>query len=86
MSDCFETNTRVVFLDEAIFSQSTGPARSWAHKNEVVEVDEARFNMKTQALIMAVSTDKGVEHFRLYHRSVKTTEFIEFLEELSGTN
>jgi len=35
---------------------------------------------------MAVSMDKGVDHFKLYPRSVKTNEFIEFLEELSATN
>jgi len=51
-----------------------------------VEIDEAAFNMKTQALIMAVSQDKGVDHFRLYPRSVTTTEFIQFLEELSESN
>ena len=57
---------RIVFLDEAIFSHTTGPARLWAHSNQVVEVDEAAFNMKTQALIMAVSVDKGVNHYRVY--------------------
>lgn len=77
---------RIVFLDEAIFSHTTGPARSWAHSNQVVEVDEAAFNMKTQALIMAVSVDKGVDHFRVYPRSVATAQFVEFLEELAASN
>ena len=77
---------RILFLDEAIFSHSTGPTKAWAHPNEVVEIDEASFNMKTQALLMAVSIDKGVDHFRLFPRSVSTPEFVEFLEELSKYN
>ena len=42
--------------------------------------------MKTLALIMAVSIDKGVDHFKLYPRSVCTDQFIEFLEELQAAN
>ena len=35
---------------------------------------------------MAVSVDKGVDHFKLYPWSVTTSRFIEFLEELSEYN
>ena len=86
VTEALASGLRIVYLDEAIFSHSTGPARAWAHRNEVIEVDEARFNMKTQALIMAVSPDRGVDHFRLYPRSVATHQFLEFLEELSAAN
>lgn len=69
-----------MFLDEAIFSFSTGPARAWSCNNETIEVDEATFNMKSQALIMAVSEDRGVDHFQIYPRSVANPEFVQFLE------
>lgn len=86
IKDCRANNIRVVFLDEAIFSQSTGPARAWASNNEVIEVDESCFNGKTQALIMAVSEDRGVDHFRIVPRSMDTQKFILFLQELSEKN
>lgn len=77
---------RIVFLDEAIFSHSTGPTRAWSANNETIEVDEANFNMKTQALLMVVSEDRGVDHFRLYPRSVANAEYAQFLEELQEIN
>lgn len=83
---CIADHTRLVFLDEAIFSQSTGPARAWASNNEVIEVDEACFNGQTQALIMAVSEDRGVDHFRILPRSLDTEKFIESLRELRAMN
>lgn len=86
LTSCQRNATRVVFLDEAVFSPATGPTRAWAHNNQVLTVDESAFNMKTQALIMAVSADRGVDHFRLYPRSVQTHHFLEFLEELALTN
>jgi hypothetical protein len=49
-------------------------------------MDEASFIMKTQALIMAVSADKGIDHYRIHSRSISTNIFVEFLEELSGLN
>lgn len=79
-------NVRILFLDEAIFSFRTGPSRAWASNNETIEVDEASFNGQTQALIMAVSVDRGVDHFKIVPRSVTTREYLAFLEELRQRN
>jgi hypothetical protein len=42
--------------------------------------------MKTLALIMAVSADKGIDHDIIHSRSISTNEFVEFLEEPSALN
>jgi hypothetical protein len=79
---CKEEGTRIMFLDEAIFSHTTGPSRAWAHKNDKIDIDESLFNMRTRALIMAVSIDKGVDSYRIHLRSIKNEEFIAFLKIL----
>ncbi len=56
---------RILFLDEAIFSHTTGPTKAWSNRNETLNVDESRFNMKPLALLMAVSVDRGIDHFHL---------------------
>ena len=41
--------------------------------------------MKAMALLAAVSSERGVEHFMIHPSSISTPQFIRFLGELSQT-
>jgi transposase len=76
----------LVFLDETIFSFSSYQKKSWSPKGTSLELEEKKFNMIPQALIMGVSLDKGIDLCHIVPRSVSSTEFKDFLIELSGRN
>ena len=42
--------------------------------------------MKSLALIAAASADKGIELYHIHKRSVDTSAYIKFIEELSALN
>ncbi len=76
----------IIFLDEAIFSFSTFASRTWSSVNDNIVVPEEATRVKTQALLAAISAEKGVEHFLIHDRSISTPEFLDFLEQLSELN
>jgi len=47
---------------------------------------EKLHSYKAQSLIAGVSIDQGMDHFAIHQKSIKTQQFIEFLEKLSGLN
>jgi hypothetical protein len=63
------SGSKLVFLDETIFSFSTYQKKSWSPKGTSLEMEEKKFNMIPQALIMGVSLDKGID---LCHINPKT--------------
>lgn len=66
-------------MDETLFSFSTYQKRSWSHRGSSIMLDEKKFNMVPQALIMGVSLDRGVDLFHTHPRSVSTNEFKVFV-------
>ena len=73
-------------MDETLFSFSTYQKKSWSPRGSSLVLDEKKFNMIPQALIMGVSLDRGVDLYHIYPRSISTAEFKEFLIELSTRN
>ena len=51
-----------------------------------MQVDEARLKEPTLALLCGISKERGVEHYRIFHKSVNTPRFIEYLVELREKN
>ena len=39
--------------------------------------------MKAQAIVSAISEEKGLEHFLIHLKSITAVEFVKFLEEIS---
>ena len=81
---CETEGIRVVYVDEAVFTFNTFQTRAWAPKKTNIEVLEKLHSFKAQSLIAGVSIDRGVDHFAIHPRSIKTKQFVEFLEELAG--
>ena len=54
----------------------------WCRMKENVRVDEAKLNEPTLALLAGISKEKGVEHYKIYPKSVKSAKFKEWLTGL----
>ena len=78
-----QKGTKLVFLDEAIFSFNTVSTRTWYSTYSSFKIVESNVRIKSQALLSAVSLEKGMEHFMTNPRSICAVQFIAFLEELS---
>jgi len=76
--------TKVVFLDEAIFSFNTFSTKAWASPYQNIEVKESSLRLKTQALICCISGDIGLETYKIQPKAVNGQQFIEFLEQVSN--
>lgn len=74
---------KVVFLDEAVFTFNTFKTKSWASSYSSIKVNDYAIKVKTQALICAISEDQGLEAYAIHPKSIKTEEFIKFIEQLA---
>ena len=78
-----ESNTKVVFIDETVFTFSTFRSKGWAHRKERVKVIDQDIRVKTLALIAAISEDGGLIDFIIHPRAINTEVFIAFIKQLS---
>ena len=58
-----------------MFTRSTLPDTEWALPGENMKVDVAMKNEPTLALLAGVSKEKGIEHFRIFEKSVNVEKF-----------
>ena len=70
LTSVLHKGTKLVFLDEAIFSFNTVSTRAWYSTYSSVKIVDSNVRIKTQALLSAVSLDKGMEHFMIHPRSI----------------
>jgi dsRNA-specific ribonuclease len=77
-------NMKIVYVDEAVFTFNTFRSKAWSQKNTSIRVQESAIKVKTMALIAAISEDGGLEAYSLHPKSIKTEEFVAFVEKLSA--
>ena len=73
LDSAFSSGCRVVFMDETLFSFSTYQKKSWSPRGNSLVLDEKKFIMIPQALIMTVSLDRVVDVYHIHHRSISIT-------------
>ena len=59
-------NTRILFLDEAIFSFNTFSGKAWSHNKYSIQFEERKCMVKTHALLAAIKIDGTMEPFDIY--------------------
>ena len=77
---------RVIYIDETCFTRKTMIDTEWSMPGENVRVDEARLSEPTLALLAGISKENGLEHFRVFPKSVNIEKFKQYLQELSERN
>jgi hypothetical protein len=61
-----QSKTRVVYLDETMFTFRTFRAKGWAHRRDRVKVNDSDLKVTTLALIAAISEDGGLIDFAAF--------------------
>ena len=57
---------RIIYLDETMFTRKTVVDAEWTLPKENLQVDEAKLNEPTLALLSAISKERGQEHFQIF--------------------
>ena len=78
-----ESNTRVIYLDETVFTFSTFRSKGWAHKRDQIKVNDSDLKIQTLALIAAISEDGGLIDFAIHPKAINTEVFVSFVKQMS---
>lgn len=66
-----QQGSKIIFLDEAIFSASTMLTKSWCNAKNNIMLPDRRARLKPYALIAGISADAGLECSYLHLNSIK---------------
>jgi len=77
---------RIVYLDETMFTRKTVADLEWALPGENVQVDLAKLDEPTLAVLSAISKERGQEHYQIFEKSVKINGFKEWMVKLRELN
>ena len=77
---------RIIYLDETLFTTKTLKSYDYTLKSKPHRIPLASINQPCQALIFAISEENGIEHTKVFKKSVDHSKFIEYLDELSILN
>ena len=78
-----ESNTKVVYLDESMFTFRTFRAKGWAHKRDRVKVNDSDLKVQSLALIAAIADDGGLIDFEIHPIAINTETFVAFVRTLA---
>ena len=78
-----ESNTRVIYQDETVFTFSTFRSKGWAHKRDRIKVNDSDLKVQTLALIAAISEDGGLIDFAIHPKAINTEVFVSFVKQMS---
>ena len=77
---------RIIYLDETMFTRKTVADTEWALPKKNLRIDEAKLNEPTLALLASISKEKGLEHFKIFEKSVNIPKLEIWLRELRRQN
>lgn len=78
-----ESNTKVIYLDETMFTFSTFKSRGWANKRDRIRVNDSDLRVQTLAFIAAISEDGGLIDYAIHPKAINTEVFVAFIKQLS---
>lgn len=65
-----------------MFTFSTFSKKSWSPAYNSIQVIDRKVTVKTHAIIAGISEENGLEAYLIYPKSIKTEEYLAFLEKL----
>lgn len=77
-----EHNIKFIHADEAVFTFNTFISRSWYKRYSNIEVYDQKVKVQTHAILGGISEDSGLETYVIHPRSIKTEQYIKFLQQL----
>ena len=73
---------KIIYLDECMFTTRTLHTSDYTNINQKHKIPLAKVNQTAYAVILAISEEDGLEHYKIYNNSVDKTKFKEYLDEL----
>ena len=65
LKNMHESKTKVVYLDETMFTFSTFRVKSWSSNKDSLKINDKNLKIKTLALIAAISEDGELVDFAI---------------------
>ena len=72
----------IIYIDEVMFTTSSILKMEYSRKFENIRVDYKSFNLKTTAVIAAISNEGGLVFYKSYDKSINQERFIYFCKAL----
>lgn len=63
--------SKIVFVDETVFTNSTRLNKTWAVKGENIRFPDKRHDFGAYALVAGISSDMGLEDYLISKGSIK---------------
>ena len=82
LRQAIDAKKSIIYLDEVMFTNSSILKVEYSAKYTNIEVDYKRFNLKTTAVIAAISKEDGLTLFKCYDKSIDREKYIDFIKEL----
>ena len=79
LKNMYESKTKIVYLDETMFTFSTFRVKSWSTNKDKLLVNDSNLKIKTLALIAAISEDGGLVDFAIHPKAINTESFVAFI-------
>ena len=78
-----QSKTRVLYLEEMMFTYRMFRTKGWAHKRDRVKVNDSDLKVQTLALIAAIAEDGGLIDFAIHPMAINTETFVAFVRQLA---
>nr|AAB42034.1 42 kDa 'D,D35E' transposase [Oxytricha trifallax] len=82
MQRAITNDIKFIHADEAVFTFNTFIQKSWYKRHSNIEVYDQKVKVQTMAILGGISEDAGLETYVIHPRSIKTEQYIKFLEQL----
>lgn len=79
-----QQGSKIIFIDETVFTSSTRLNKTWSVKGENIRFPDKRHDFGAFALLAGISTDTGLEDFIISKGSIKTEQFVLFMQKLKS--
>ena len=76
----------VCYADECMFTRKSVPKIEWAQRKANLEVDMDKLNEPAYALLLAVSSERGVVCQKTYKKSVNVEKCLDWILKLTAEN
>jgi len=73
---------KLIQADEAVFTFSTFSNKTWSGSYDNIRVFDRKITIKTHAIVAGISEDKGLEEYLVWPKSIKTEQYVNFLEKI----
>ena len=72
----------IIYIDEVMFTQRSVMSTEYSNAYENIQIDHKDFNIKTTAVVAAISSRDGLLLWNNYGKSVDRYKFLDFLKLL----